>query len=91
MANDVKEYMKQLQKTAEIKRKRTVLDNYLTGGKGRVPRGSNLPAIPGEAPVLENLPADADYLPNLPPGLKNQDVREIKTLDDLLRVKGIKK
>ena len=36
MANDVKEYMKQLQKTAEIKRKRTVLDNYLTGGKGRV-------------------------------------------------------
>ena len=78
MANDVKEYMKQLQKTAEIKRKRTVLDNYL-------------PAIPGEEPVLENLPADADYLPNLPPGLKNQDVREIKTLDDLLRVKGIKK
>ena len=63
--NNRREFLKKLQKSEEIKKKKTVVDNFLTGGKGVIPNPIDTPT--------------------------NRNKKKIKTLDDLLKVKGMKK
>ena len=96
MSNDkINEHFKKVQKKAQIKKKQNVLNSYLTGGKGvipslhKIPGVQTMPSIPGKDPVMQHMPAPADYKPNLPPGLVGKQGPVITNPEDWLNVKEI--